>query len=94
MVLPDETLTTAEMVCAAKSDCHLHQKKAFHIWQGAHTRMLMHVAMETLKGHNIRPEIQCRNKEKAAHQMLICCMKCFIIIVICTLFIPTAYKVP
>jgi len=30
--------------------------------------MLMHVAMEILKGHNIRPEIQI-NKEKAASEM-------------------------
>lgn len=56
--------TKAEMCL---SDCHLHQKKAFHIWQGTHTKMLMHVAMEILKGHNIRPELQGAeiNKEKA-----------------------------
>lgn len=32
------------------------KRKGFQIWQGTHTKMLMHVAMEILKGHNIRPE--------------------------------------
>lgn len=43
------------------------KRKGFQIWQGTHTKMLMHVAMEILKGHNTRPEIQGTeiNKEKA-----------------------------
>lgn len=53
MTLADKTLTKAEM-----SDCHLHQKKAFHICQGTHTRMLMHVAMEILKGQKSKAEIK------------------------------------